>query len=294
MKEFRGSYVVNITPMTKDCEVDYTGLKDNLDWYIEKGTAGLDVLGSTGEFVSLTKEERIKVAETAVKHVNGRVPVILGTAAPTTKETIEYTRHAKEIGADGVMIISPYYSLPSENEIYEHFKAVSEAVDIPIMMYNNPATCGVDIKPELAVKICGLKNIEYVKEASMELRRIRQIVKLGKGKVKVFNGCEDIALEAFINGAVGWVSVIGNVVPDMSQKLFDLAVENKITEAKALYEKMLPLLTFIEESGKLVQTIKACLNKMGRAAGPCRLPRLPLSPEEDAVLERILKDLDLI
>lgn len=294
MTEFRGSYAVMVTPMTKEQEVDEKGLRENIDWYIDEGIAGICPLGSTGEFVSLTKEERLRVAKIAVEHINGRVPCIIGTAAETTRETIEYTKHAKEIGADGVLIINPYYCKPADNEIYEHFRAVSEAVDIPIMLYNNPWTSGIDMKPELIAKICQLKNIDYVKEASMEIRRVRDIIRLTGGKAKVFCGTDDLAFESFMLGAVGWISVCANIIPGMSQQLFDLVEQGQIDKAKELYQKMLPLLDVIENSGKLVQVVKASVNKIGHAAGPCRFPRLPLTEEEEASVDKVLRDMGLI
>ncbi|MDQ7095122.1 4-hydroxy-tetrahydrodipicolinate synthase [Desulfosporosinus sp. PR] len=294
MKDFRGSFTVMITPMTKEQEIDENGIRENIDWQISEGIAGLCPLGSTGEFVSLSREERFRVAKIAVEHVKGRVPVLLGTAAETTKEVIEYTQNAKELGADGALIINPYYCKPAENEIYEFFKMISEAVDIPVMVYNNPFTSGIDMKAELLAKIAQLKNMAYIKDASMEIRRVKEIINLTDGRMKVFNGTDDIAFEAFLAGAVGWIAVCGNIIPGLSQQLFDLVEAGEIQKAKELNQKILPLLSFIENSGKLVQVVKAAVNKIGHAAGPSRLPRLPLTPEEDEKLVQILKNLGVL
>lgn len=294
MKEFTGSYVVNITPMTQDQELDEQGLKENIEWYIAMGSAGICCNGSTGEFVSLTRDERHKVARITVDQVKGRVPVLVGTAAETTRETIEYTRHAREIGADGVLIINPYYCKPSPDEIFEHFRAVSEAVDIPIMLYNNPHTSGVNMRDELMARICSLKNIRHVKEASGEIKRVRNLQRLSNNGIRVFCGADDLILESFLMGAVGFISVCGNIVPDWSQRLFDLVQENQIPEARVLYDKILPLCEMIEQSGKLVQVVKAAVNKIGHSAGPCRLPRLPLTQAEDEALESLLRDMGLL
>ncbi len=294
MKEFKGSYVVNITPMTQDQQLDEKGLRDNIDWYISKGTAGICCVGSTGEFVSLTSEERKRVAQITVEQTGGRVPVIVGTAAETTRKTISYTVHAKEIGADGAMIITPYYCKPSEDEIFQHFKAVSDAVDIPIMIYNNPHTTGIDMSDELMVRICGLSNIDYIKEASGEIRRIRNLLRLSDKSIKIFCGSDDIVYESFMMGAVGFISVCGNIIPDLSQELFDLVQKQEYGKAKELYFKILPLCELIEGSGKLVQMVKAGAGMIGRAAGPCRLPRLPLTDAESAALEKTLKALQLL
>ncbi len=294
MAIFRGSYVVNITPMTPDQELDEKGLRDNIDWYVKKGTAGICCVGSTGEFVSLTREERLRVAAIAVEQTAGRVPVLVGTAHETTRETIAYTRHAREIGADGVLIINPYYCKPSADEIYSHFRAICDAVDIPIMLYNNPHDSGIDLSDELMIRICSLKNIQYIKEASGEIRRVRNLLRLSDNRVQIFCGSDDLIYESFMMGAVGFISVCGNVVPDLSQQIFDLIQEEKYGPARELYFKILPLCDLIERSGKKVQMVKAAVNKIGHAAGPCRLPRLPLTPPEDAALDRVLKTMGLL
>lgn len=293
-KDLRGVFSVLITPMTDDFKIDEKGFRSNIDWQISKGIAGLCVVGSTGEFVSLTKEERNRLAKIAVEHVAGRVPVVVGTAAATTPEAIEYTKYAESIGADAAMIINPYYSLPAPNEVIEYFRMIGDAVNIPIMAYNNPYSSGVDILPETLAQIGKIKNVSYLKDASGEIRRVREIQECTEGKMKVFNGSEDIAFEAFILGAVGWICVAGNVIPAECQELFRLVEDGKIGEAKKLYDRILPFLVHIEKCGKLVQVTKAATAKIGCAAGPARYPRLPLTAEEDKALDAILKQIGAI
>ncbi len=293
-KELHGVFTVMITPMNADQSIDFEGFKKNIDWQISQGIAGLCVVGSTGEFVCLSKEERNLVAKTAVDHVAGRVPVVVGTAAATTPEAIELTKYAEEIGADAAMIINPYYSCPAPNEVVEYFRMIGEAVNIPIMAYNNPFTTCVDILPETMAEIGKIPHIEYLKDASGEIRRVREIQELTGGNLKIFNGCEDLAFEAFVLGAIGWICVAGNIIPKECQTLFELVEQGKIAEAKALYNKILPLLLHIEKCGKLVQATKAGAAKVGCAAGPARYPRLALTPEEDAELEAILKKVGAI
>jgi len=292
-KELRGVFTVMVTPMTGDYKIDEKGLRANIDWQIGKGIAGLCVTGSTGEFVSLTREERNRVAKIAVEHAAGRVPVVVGTAAATTPEAIEYTQYAESIGADAAMIVIPYYSLPAPNEVIEYFRMIGEAVNIPIMAYNNPGCTGVDVLPETLSQVGKIKNVGYLKDASGEIRRVRDIQRLTDNKLKVFNGCEELAFEAFVLGAVGWICVAGNVIPGECQMLFDLVQAGKISEAKKLYDRILPFLTHIE-SGKLVQVTKAAVAKIGCAAGPARYPRLPLLPEEDKTLDAILRQIGAI
>lgn len=288
-KELRGVYTVMITPMTENQQLDEQGLRANIDWQIAQGIAGLCVVGSTGEFVTLTKDERNRVVDITIEQAAGRVPVVVGSAAATTMEAIEYAKYAEAAGADAVMLVNPFYSLPAPNEVVEYFRMVAAAINIPIMAYNNPACSGVDILPETMAEIGKIKNVRYFKDASGEIRRLREIQELTGGKLKAFNGAEDLAFEAFVLGAVGWICVAGNIIPKECQTLFDLVQAGKIAEAKALYFKILPLLTHLETCGKLVQSTKAAATKIGRAAGPCRFPRLPLTPEEDAALTAVLK-----
>ncbi len=293
-KELRGVFTVMITPMTQDQKFDEKGFRSNIDWQISKGIAGLCVTGSTGEFVCLSTEERDLISKIAVEHVNGRVPVIVGTAAATTAEVIRHTKYAESIGADAAMIINPYYSLPTQKEVIEFFRMVGESVDIPIMAYNNPASSGVDVKPETFKEIAKIKNIEYLKDASGEIRRVREIQEVTEGKMKIFNGAEDLAFEAFVLGAIGWICVAGNIIPKECQELFDLVQDGKIKEAKELYFKILPLLNLIEGCGKLVQTTKAGAELVGCAAGYGRYPRLPLEDHEVENLKSVLKKIGAI
>lgn len=293
-KELRGVYSVMITPMTDDYKVDEKGLRSNIDWQIESGAAGICVVGSTGEFVALNESERKFVAKTAIEHAAGRIPVVVGTAAATTPEVVEYTKYAEQTGADAAMIINPYYSLPSQAEVIEFFRAVGEAVDIPIMAYNNPGLTGVDILPETFTEIAKIKNITYLKDATGDIRRVREIQESTGGAIKMFNGCEDIALESFLLGAVGWICVAGNAIPGECQKMFELATAGKYDEALNVYKQILPFLDFLEKSGKFVHVAKAAAGKVGCASGPCRLPRLPLLPEEDRALDAVLRKIGAV
>ena len=278
-----------VTPMTNDYKVDEKGLRANIDWQIGKGVAGICVVGNTGEFSTLNKDERRLVAKVAVDHVKGRVPVIVGTSAPTTMEVIENTKYAEKIGADAAMIIVPYGAVPRQSEVIQFFKDVGEAVNIPIMLYNNPGVSAVDVLPETIAEIAKIKNITYVKESSGEIRRVKKIQELTGGSLKIFCGCEDLAFESFMLGAIGWICVAGNAVPAECQQLFDLTMAGKSAEALKVSKKILPLLEFLEESGKFVQVAKAAATKVSPAGGPCRPPRMPLTPAEDKKLVSVLR-----
>jgi len=294
--ELRGSFPVMITPMNQDESVDYGGLRDNIEFYLSQGAKGLIPLGSTGEFVSLGEEERKRVIEATAEQVNGRVPIIAGTGAETTAETIAYTRHAKENGAAAAMVIQPYYCKPLQEEMYEHFAAIARAVDIPIMVYNNPWTSGVDMSEDTVIRLArDFENIAYIKESTGDIKRLRNILMATEGCLKAFCGWDDLVIESWQAGAIGWVSVAGNVVPRMVTDLFDLVVERgEMDEGWVLYKRLIPFCRFLEESGKLVQITKAAMDKIGQAGGPARRPRLPLTAEQERKLDALLTELGVL
>ena len=223
MKTIKGAFPVLITPMDEFQEINWNGVKQNVNYFIEQKVAGIIINGSTGEFVSLSKEERFKMVETVLKEVDGRIPVIVGTAAETTKETIEFTKHAETHGVDCALIINSYYCKPKEEEIYFHFKEISNAVNIPIMLYNNPFTSGVDMSTELMLRIGkDCENVTHIKESSGDIRKARDLVRQGEGAFQVFCGSEDLVMESYLVGATGWVSVAGNVVRDLLRKCMSI------------------------------------------------------------------------
>ena len=294
MNVMNGTYTVVVTPMNEKQEVDLEGLKSNIDWYVETGIPGICVCGGTGEFLSLTKEERLAIAETSVKHAAGRIKCLVGTASESTEDTIFYTKHAKEIGADGVMIINSYYCRPSAEEVVAHYRAIAEAVDISIMVYNNPAHSGVDLTPDILAELSSIKNVDYVKDATGDLRRVSDILRLSDGKMNIFCGAEDLIFDTYYLGGTGWISVCGNIIPREAQMIYDLIQENKMQEAKELYLRYHPLLDTLENKPKPIQKLKKALELMGRPAGPSRLPRLPLTEQEEMEWSTLLEELEIV
>ncbi|KAB2441172.1 4-hydroxy-tetrahydrodipicolinate synthase [Bacillus luti] len=292
MQKIKGAFPVLITPMDEFQEIDWKGVKQNVNYFIEQKVAGIIINGSTGEFVSLSKEERFNMVETVLKEVDGRIPVIVGTAAETTKETIEYTKHAEAHGADCALIINSYYCKPKEEEIYFHFKEISNAVNIPIMLYNNPFTSGVDMSTELMLRIgkeC--ENVTHIKESSGDVRKARDLVRQGKGAFQVFCGSEDLVMESYLVGASGWVSVAGNIVPGLVTKMYEHFQNGELEKAWEINDAILPLCEFLEGSGKYVQIVKRSMELHGQAGGPSRYPRLGLTEEEDQKLQTILSEI---
>lgn len=232
------------------------------------------------------------MVETVLKEVDGRIPVIVGTAAETTKETIEYTKHAEAHGADYALIINSYYCKPKEEEIYFHFKEISNAVNIPIMLYNNPFTSGVDMSTELMLRIgkeC--ENVTHIKESSGDIRKARDLVRQGEGAFQVFCGSEDLVMESYLVGATGWVSVAGNIVPGLVTKMYEHFQNGELEKAWEINDAILPLCEFLEGSGKYVQIVKRSMELQGQAGGPSRYPRLGLTEEEDQKLQTILAEI---
>jgi 4-hydroxy-tetrahydrodipicolinate synthase len=290
-KTFRGTFTVMITPYNDQGNVDLKALADLTEWQIREGIHGLIPLGSTGEFLSLSQEERDSVAETVIKVAAGRVPVLIGTGAEDTREVLRLSREAENMGADGVMIIPPFYSTPTEDELYHHYKTVAEGISIPIMVYNNPATANVDMKPALVARIAAIDGCDYIKESTLEVTRVRDIIRLCEDRMTVFGGI--LGFESFVEGAQGWVAVASNVAPKPLARLFELvADEQRFLEARDLYLKWLPVIEAVGGQ-RYVAGTKSLLTHMGFQAGPPRPPRLPLPTEVDADMRRIVESFDL-
>lgn len=293
MSKFRGTYTVLITPLTADGQhVDVPALKKLVNWQIEQGIHGLIPLGSTGEFLSLTPDERQLVIETCVNTAAKRVPVLIGTGAEWTDECVRLSREAQTMGADGVMIIPPFYSSPTDDELFTHYRKVGEAIDIPIMVYNNPATANVDLKPELVARLSRIDACQYIKESTLEVTRVRDIIELCGDRMTVFAGI--LGYESFWLGAQGWVAVCSNLIPQMSARLFELvADERNQPEALALYKKMLPIVRWVG-GHRYVAASKDGLAMMGLPVGQPRAPRLPLPDADRADLRAELDRMGLL
>ena len=295
MTTIRGAYPVLITPMTQEQKIDWDGVKNNVHYFVDQGVAGIVINGSTGEFVSLSKEEKFQMVATVMEEVGGRIPVIVGTAAETTKETIEHTKQAEAHEAAGALIIPPYYMKPKENEMYHHFKEVSRVTNLPIMLYNNPFTSGVNMSTDLMLQIgkeC--ENVRLIKESSGEIDKVRDLARKGKGDFEVFCGAEELVMESYFVGATGWISVAGNIVPKLVTEMYNHFQKGELEEAWAINDRILPLCTFLEGSGKYVQIVKRAMELTGNAGGPARFPRLGLSPEEDEKLKELLANLETV
>jgi len=235
MQEFRGSYTVTATPFTEDLsDIDEAGQRRFLDWLMANGVPGVIILGTTAEFLTMTDDERNRLIECTVKHVNGRIPVLVGTMNAYTLTAVRYSREAEALGADGLMIIPPYYYTPTEEEIFRYYQAISEAVSIPIMLYNNPVTSNVDMSAKLVAKLTkAFDNVRYIKEASGDVGRVYDIVQYTDGVMNVWAGGR--VYESFLLGANGYVNPYGNYIPGPSSRIFDLMNEGRMKEAQEIH-----------------------------------------------------------
>lgn len=273
---FHGVFAALVTPMKANEEIDDANLAAFTDHLIGQGVHGLVPLGSTGEYYALSAEERERVIRTVLEAAAGRVPVVAGTNAGSTREVIAFSRQAEQLGCAGVMLAAPYYSLPRPEELRVHFKAVNDAIGIPIMLYNYPGRTGVDMAPEFIERLAELKNLRYVKESTGEMPRITELLRRCGDRLGVFCGCDTIALESFMVGAIGWVGGVVNVLPASHAKLYELAVvQQDYVAARKLFFAMLPTLELMEGGGKYTQWVKAACGLMGH---DCGAPRRPLGP----------------
>jgi 4-hydroxy-tetrahydrodipicolinate synthase len=236
--DFRGSYTVSVTPFTAGgSTIDFDAQRRFIDWQLKCGVPGLIIFGSTGEFLTVSDAERTALVQATVEHVAGRIPVLVGTMNAYTPTAVRYSREAQELGADGLMIAPPYYYTPTEDEIFRYYAAICDAVDLPIMVYNNPVTTNVDIPAALVAKMTAeLPNIRYIKEASLDVGRVYDIVQATGGVMSVFAG--ERIVESFLLGAVGYVNPYGNYAPRASTVIWNLLTAGRIEEAKAIEHKL--------------------------------------------------------
>ena len=284
-----GVYVVVCTPFTADDAVDEGTLRRHIRFLLESGVHGVIPTGSTSEFASLSEGERKRIVDITLDEVDGRVPVVAGAAAVSTRDTIMYSQYAESAGADGVMIVPPYYCHPTERELVQHYQAVAESIHLPIMLYNNPWTSGVDMLPTLVARLAEIENVSYVKESSGDMRRVSEIMRLCGDRMTVFCGADNLALEMLAVGVQGWVAAPANAIPRQCVQLYELvAVKKDLEQARELYLKMLPYFTALE-SGQFVQYVKASLEILGKPIGAPRRPLLRPAEEDYRKLEEILR-----
>ncbi|MGP1571602.1 MAG: 4-hydroxy-tetrahydrodipicolinate synthase [Moraxella sp.] len=289
----KGSITALVTPMTQTGEVDYPALEKLIDWQIQEGTDALVAVGTTGEAATLSMEEHCKVIEFFVQKVAGRVPVIAGTGANNTAEAIELTSFAKKVGADCTLLVVPYYNKPTQEGIYQHYKAIAEAVDMPQMLYNVPGRTVVDMTQETVERLMTIENIVAIKDATGDLARGEKLINAVKDHLVVLSGDDATAIELVRLGAKGNISVTSNVAPKAMSQIFKLALAGDFDAANQLNDtiKHLHQDLFCESSP---QPAKYALYKMGKIDTGIRLPLVWLSKANQARMDGALQKAQLL
>jgi len=280
---FQGSIVALVTPMNKDGSLDIKSFNNLLDFHVQNKSDGVVVVGTSGEAPTIDFDEHISLINKAVKFIRGRIPVIAGTGANSTKEAIFLTQEAKNAGVDGSLLVTPYYNKPSQKGLYEHYKAINDAVDIPQVLYNVPARTSCDLENDTVIKLSHLPNIVGIKDATGDLTRIENL----KNKVAdnfIFISGDDITfLDYLKKGGKAVISVTANVRPLMMHEICNLVKENKIEDAEKLNQKLelLHKAMFIESNPI---PVKWMLTKMGLIQQYIRLPLVELDPSNTKIL----------
>ncbi|MFQ5964581.1 MAG: 4-hydroxy-tetrahydrodipicolinate synthase [Candidatus Scalinduaceae bacterium] len=286
---FTGSIVALVTPF-KDELVDYDKLAELIEYHIENGTDGIVPCGTTGESPTLTHNEHEKIITSVVEKANGRVPVIAGTGSNNTSEALSLTKFAKKAGADGALMITPYYNKPTQEGLYKHYKTVAEEVDIPIIIYNVPSRTGVSISPETVAKLYEIKNIVAIKEASGNIDQTSQILKLCE--ITVLSGDDSLALPIMSVGGKGVISVVANILPREISEMVSKYINGMVEDSQRLHRKLFPICKamFIETNPIPVKT---AMRLLGRLNGEMRLPLCAMSDEHENQLLQTLNEYGL-
>ena len=281
---FTGSFVALVTPF-RGGKVDVEKLEELVDFHVEAGTSGLVPCGTTGESATLSHEEHELVISTVVRKADGRIPVIAGTGSNSTSEAIRLTRHAKEAGADGALLITPYYNRPTQKGLFAHFEAVSRAVDIPLVLYNVPTRTGVNMLPQTVIECASLPNVVGIKEASGSIDQTVEI--LAATELTVLSGDDSLTLPLMSVGAKGVISVAANIAPKPMVDLVDLAAAGDFGGARDVHFRLYPLLKalFLETNPI---PVKAAMAMQGMIGPEVRLPLVPASDATLAALEKAL------
>ncbi len=289
---FSGSLVAIVTPF-RNGRLDERALGDLIEFLITNGSHGIVPCGTTGESATLSHAEHERVVAATIETVRRRVPVIAGTGSNSTDEAITLTRYAKSVGADGALLITPYYNKPTQEGLYRHYKSVAEAVDIPIVLYNIPGRTGVNMLPATVGRLAAVRNIVAIKEGSGSLQQVSDIVQTCGDRIAVLSGDDALTLPMMAIGATGVITVTANIVPREMADMVAAFQAGNLEQAKRLHYKVSPLFTALFYETNPIP-VKTALAMMGRIDGELRLPLCPMATENRDKLARALKDYGLI
>jgi 4-hydroxy-tetrahydrodipicolinate synthase len=289
---FKGSIVAIVTPFKKG-KVDEKAFGDLIEWHISQGTNAIVPCGTTGEASTLDYKEHYKVIDIAVKVVNKRIPVIAGTGANATDETIEITKHAQKLGADAALLVAPYYNKPTQEGLYRHYKTIAEKIDMPLVLYNVPGRTAVNILPATVARLADIRNIVAIKEATGDMKQVSEVIRLCGDRITVISGDDFTTLTLMALGGKGVISVTANVMPKEVSRMCAFMLKGQYDKARAVHFKLEPLnaAMFIETNPIPAKT---ALAMMGKIQEEFRLPLCEMSPANREKLQKVLHGLKLI
>ena len=292
-KRFQGTGTALVTPFRRDGSIDEAALRRLVDFQITEGIDMLLPCGTTGEGATLDTDETNRVTQIVIEQARGRVPVFMGAGSNSTAKAVHATKAAKKLGADGVLSVGPYYNKPTQQGFYEHFKAIAEAEDIPVIVYNVPGRTGSNIEAKTMLRLAAIPNIVAVKEASGNLGQIMDIIKDRPAEFLVLSGDDAIALAVVAMGGDGVVSVVSNEAPGMMREIVDAALAGDLVRAREVHYRLLPLMNanFVESNPI---PVKAALAMMGLIEENYRLPMVPISSANREKLQKIVEQTGLL
>lgn len=292
-QNIQGSIVAIVTPMYEDGSVDWKSLEKLVEWHIQQGTHSIVAVGTTGEASTLSMEEHTQVIKEVIRVANKRIPIIAGTGANSTREAIELTKAAKELGTDAALLVTPYYNKPTQEGLYQHYKAIAEAVDIPQILYNVPGRTGVDMQNETVIRLADVKNIIGIKDATGDVPRGQALIEGLAGKMAVYSGDDETAWELMLLGAKGNISVTANVAPKQMSDVCEAALAGDKEKAQRLNQQIANLHNILFcESNPI--PVKWALHEMGYISTGLRLPLTPLAEQYREPIRNSLKAAGII
>jgi len=288
-----GSLVAIVSPMREDGSLDFDALRRLVEWHVGEGTHAIVVVGTTGESPTVDPGEHIELVRVAVQAARGRIPVVAGTGANSTREAIELTAQARQAGADASLQVVPYYNKPTQEGLYRHFTAVAEAVDLPVILYNVPGRTVADLGIETTLRLAQVPGIVGLKDATGDLARAGELLRRLPPTFALYSGNDDSALALMLLGGHGVISVTANVAPRLMRQMCDAALKGDLAGARALNARLMPLHArlFVEPNPI---PVKWALQRMGKIGGGIRLPLLPLSEAGREKVQAALAEVGLI
>lgn len=285
---FEGSAAAVITPMDCDGNIDFSAMERLLDFQLENHTDGIVVNGTTGESAVLSDEERLQIIAFTIKHIGGRIPVIAGTGSNCTAHAVRLSKETEALGADALLVVTPYYNKASQQGLQEHFTAIADSVKLPIILYNVPGRTGVNISPETCRKLSGHPNIQAIKEAGGDISRVAKIASLCRNDLDIYSGNDDQTVPVLSLGGKGVISVLANIMPKEMHEMCRLFLDGKTAESAGMQLELLDLMNALFCEVNPIP-VKAALNLMGFCKESYRLPLTPMGSAERDRLIKVMK-----